>query len=71
MSNQGLSINVDAVWDDDCIIGSSYPQPSIASIATFGSQNFGAIFGEEPTIVGAPVINTYWFTGGVGAGGMI
>ncbi|HCF8180558.1 hypothetical protein [Klebsiella variicola] len=69
MSNQGLSINVDAVWDDDCIIGSSYPQPSIASIATFGSQNFGAIFGEEPTIVGAPVINTYWFTGGVGAGG--
>lgn len=69
MSNQGLSINVDAVWDDDCIIGSSYPQPSIASIATFGSQNFGAIFGNEPTIVGSPVIDTHWFTGGVNVGG--
>ncbi|STS86366.1 Uncharacterised protein [Klebsiella variicola] len=44
MSNQGLSINVDAVWDDDCIIGSSYPQPSIASIATFGSPELWRYF---------------------------
>lgn len=69
MSNQGLAINVDAVWDDDCVIGSSYPQPSIASIATFGSSNFSAIFGETPTIVGSPVIDQYWFTGGVNMGG--
>lgn len=69
MSNQGLSINVDAVWDDDCIIGSSYPQPSIASIATFGSSNFSAIFGETPTVVGTPTIKEYWFTGGVNMGG--
>lgn len=69
MSNQGLSINVDAVWDDDCVIGSSYPQPSIASVATFGSLNFNTIFGETPTVVGAPIIDSYWFTGGVNVGG--
>lgn len=69
MSNRGLSINIDAVWDDDCVIGSSYPQSSIASIATFGSKNFGAIFGAEPTVVGTPTVDEYWFTGGVAVGG--
>ncbi len=63
----GISINVNgAVWDEECVIGSSgYPKPSIASVATFGTLNFKAIFGNLPAKIGTPVINDYYFNGDV------
>lgn len=60
----GLAINVNgAEWSSECIIGTMFPQPEVASIATYGNLNFKALLGAAPTVIGAPPQSDYYFTG--------
>ena len=66
----GLAINVNgAAWSSECIIGSMFPQPGVASIATYGNLNFKALLGAAPTVIGAPPQSDYYFTGKADTGG--
>ena len=71
MSNQGLSINVDAVWDDDCIIGSELSAAVYREHCHIWQPELWGYFLGRANHSGAPVINTYRFTGDVGAEVMI
>ncbi|MCW2454608.1 UNVERIFIED_ORG: hypothetical protein M2414_002347 [Rahnella aquatilis] len=66
----GLGLNIPgASWSAGNVIGSVYPLPSIAQLATYGNAGATPILGLTPSVIGSPILSPNYFTGSGNGGG--